>query len=46
MQEKNYKALTIPKLKWGKAKKVGISSERIGELIVEPLEPGFGITRR
>jgi len=40
MQEKKYKPLTIPKLKWEKKR----SSDRIGELIVQPLEPGFGIT--
>ena len=40
MQEKKYKALTIPTLSWDKSK----SSEKFGKLIVEPLEPGFGIT--
>ncbi|MBU1007457.1 DNA-directed RNA polymerase subunit alpha [Candidatus Dependentiae bacterium] len=40
MQEKKYKSLTIPKLTWEKGK----SSSTVGELIVEPLEPGFGIT--
>lgn len=40
MQEKVYKPLTLPKLKWEKSK----SSEKMGELVVQPLEPGFGIT--
>jgi len=40
MQEKKYKPLTIPKLLWEKSK----SSDTIGELIIQPLEPGFGIT--
>jgi DNA-directed RNA polymerase subunit alpha len=40
MQRKSYKPLTIPKLQWERT----ISSDVLGELIVEPLEPGFGIT--
>ena len=40
MQEKKYKPLTIPKLQWDKNK----SSDRVGELVIQPLEPGFGIT--
>jgi DNA-directed RNA polymerase subunit alpha len=40
MQEKKYKPLTIPNLEWDKTK----SSNMVGELIVQPLEPGFGIT--
>ncbi len=40
MGEKRYKSLTLPKLKWEKSK----SSEKMGELIVQPLEPGFGTT--
>lgn len=40
MQERKYKPLTIPKLKWEGTK----SSDKTGELIVQPLEPGFGIT--
>ncbi len=35
-----YKPLTLPKLKW----EVKKSSDKFGELIVQPLEPGFGIT--
>jgi len=40
MQEKKYKPLTLPKLSWNKK----VSSDRLGELIIEPLEPGFGLT--
>lgn len=40
MLEKKYKPLTIPKLKWEKS----VSSDTRGELIIQPLEPGFGIT--
>ncbi len=40
MQRKSYKPLTIPQLRWN----ASLSSEMMGELIVEPLEPGFGIT--
>jgi DNA-directed RNA polymerase subunit alpha len=40
MQKKEYKPLTLPKLKWETKK----SSDTFGELIVQPLEPGFGIT--
>lgn len=40
MLEKKYKPLTIPTLKWDRKK----SSDRVGELVVQPLEPGFGIT--
>jgi DNA-directed RNA polymerase subunit alpha len=36
----NYRALTLPKLSWNSK----ISTETSGELIVQPLEPGFGIT--
>jgi DNA-directed RNA polymerase subunit alpha len=39
MQNKEYKSLTIPKVKW--TKKV---SDTNGELVAQPLEPGFGIT--
>ncbi len=35
-----YKPLTLPKLKWDTKK----STDTFGELIVQPLEPGFGIT--
>jgi DNA-directed RNA polymerase subunit alpha len=40
MLEKKYKPLTIPSLSWDRSK----SSNTSGELIVQPLEPGFGIT--
>ena len=40
MQEMEYKQLTLPKLNWEKAK----STDMFGELVVGPLEPGFGIT--
>lgn len=36
----NYKPLILPKLSWEKK----LSSETFGELVVQPLEPGFGIT--
>lgn len=36
----NYKPLILPKLSWYKQ----VSSETYGELVVQPLEPGFGIT--
>jgi len=39
MQNKEYKPLTIPKVKWEK----GLSDTH-GELVAQPLEPGFGIT--
>lgn len=35
-----YKPLTLPKLSWEKSK----STNMFGELIVGPLEPGFGVT--
>lgn len=40
MQNKTYKALTLPTLKWDTKK----SSDTYGELVVQPLEPGFGTT--
>ncbi len=40
MPEKTYKPLILPKLSWSKEK----SSDKTGELVVQPLEPGFGIT--
>jgi DNA-directed RNA polymerase subunit alpha len=40
MQEKTYKPLTIPELTWNEK----LSSPTFGELVVQPLEPGFGIT--
>jgi DNA-directed RNA polymerase subunit alpha len=36
----NYKPLILPKLSWNKQ----VSSPTYGELVVQPLEPGFGIT--
>ena len=40
MDRKEYKPLTIPKLTWNKK----TLTEKYGELIAQPLEPGFGIT--
>ncbi|MBY0354070.1 DNA-directed RNA polymerase subunit alpha [Candidatus Babeliales bacterium] len=40
MQNRKYQPLTLPKLDWNKK----ISSPVSGELVVQPLEPGFGIT--
>lgn len=40
MSKKNYQALTIPKLSWVK----GTLSETFGQIVAQPLEPGFGIT--
>lgn len=40
MPEKTYKPLTLPSLKWDSK----VSSPTYGELVVQPLEPGFGIT--
>jgi DNA-directed RNA polymerase subunit alpha len=39
MQEKVYKSLILPKLSWQ-----GKSSATFGELVVEPLESGYGVT--
>lgn len=39
-QDMEYKPLIIPKLEWDTTK----SSETFGELVVKPLESGFGIT--
>ena len=36
----NYKPLIIPKVNW----ETKVSSETYGELVVQPLEPGFGLT--
>lgn len=38
--QKTYKPLTFPKLSWNQT----VSSPTYGELVVQPLEPGFGIT--
>ncbi len=40
MDKKEYKPLTIPKLKWNKKE----LSNTFGELTAQPLEPGFGTT--
>ena len=40
MNKKEYKPLTIPKLSWDSK----TLTEHFGELTVQPLEPGFGIT--
>ncbi len=40
MDKKEYKSLTIPRLTWDKKE----LTERYGELVAQPLEPGFGIT--
>ena len=40
MDKKEYKPLTIPKLSWNKK----VFSETYGELVAQPLEPGFGTT--
>lgn len=40
MSKKKYQPLTIPRLAWNK----GTLSNSFGELVAQPLEPGFGIT--
>src|SRR5436190_5601305 len=40
MENKEYRPLTIPRLSWNKKQ----LSDSYGELIAQPLEPGFGIT--
>ena len=40
MEKKEYKPLTIPQLSWNKKE----LKDTYGELIAQPLEPGFGIT--
>lgn len=40
MNKMEYKPLTLPTLTWDKKK----STDTVGELVVQPLEPGFGIT--
>lgn len=40
MDRKEYKPLTIPKLQWNKK----TLTDSFGELVAQPLEPGFGIT--
>lgn len=38
--KKDFQSLTLPRLTWNKA----MLSETHGELVAQPLEPGFGIT--
>jgi DNA-directed RNA polymerase subunit alpha len=40
MDKKEFKSLTIPQLSWNKK----TLSDTLGELVAQPLEPGFGIT--
>jgi DNA-directed RNA polymerase subunit alpha len=40
MEKKEYRPLTIPKLSWNKRE----LTPTYGELVAQPLEPGFGIT--
>src|ERR1700733_12327961 len=40
MERKEYRPLTIPKLSWNKKE----LTATYGELVAQPLEPGFGIT--
>jgi len=40
MDKKEYKPLTIPRLTWNKK----VLTNSFGELVAQPLEPGFGIT--
>ena len=40
MEKKEYRPLTIPKLNWNKKE----LTANYGELVAQPLEPGFGIT--
>lgn len=40
MQKKEYQPLTLPKLSWNK----DTLTKEFGELVAQPLEPGFGIT--
>ena len=40
MQDKKFKPLILPDVKWEKK----TLSDKLGELVVQPLEPGFGIT--
>jgi DNA-directed RNA polymerase subunit alpha len=40
MEKQQFKALTLPKLQWNK-KTLGAN---FGELVAQPLEPGFGVT--
>ena len=40
MDKKEYKPLTIPRLSWNKKQ----LTDTFGELVAQPLEPGFGMT--
>jgi DNA-directed RNA polymerase subunit alpha len=40
MDKREYKALTIPRLSWNKE----VTTNTYGELVAQPLEPGFGTT--
>ena len=40
MNKSEYKALTIPQIKWN----AKVMTNTYGELVAQPLEPGFGIT--
>lgn len=40
MDKKEYKPLTIPRLSWNKKE----LTDTFGELVAQPLEPGFGVT--
>ena len=40
MEKKEYRPLTIPKLNWNKKE----LTQTYGELVAQPLKPGFGIT--
>ena len=40
MDNKEYRPLTIPRLSWNKK----VLSDAYGELVAQPLEPGFGVT--
>lgn len=40
MQEIKYKPLTLPKVRWEKK----TLTDTMGELVAQPLEPGFGVT--
>ncbi len=40
MDNKEYRPLTIPRLSWNKK----VLNDTFGELVAQPLEPGFGVT--
>ncbi len=39
-KKKSYQPLTVPTIRW----EGSVSSDKSGELVVQPLEPGFGVT--